>query len=112
MDEVGGTNEPPELKETGAANHAEGERAVVEISRGSLRQEGDLEFAGTVYIMEVRESARQRLDHRFHASDTGGKKVRIEEQFHWRHCRRSWLFLLRCTAASTALIQQSRNSCV
>src|SRR5215467_2711007 len=80
MDDVGGANEAPELKQARAADDAKRERAVVVMAGGSLRHESEVELARAVRIAEVGESARQGLHNSFDAADAGGEEMGVEEQ--------------------------------
>ena len=82
MNQVRCSNELPELKNAGLADYAERKFAVVVISRGSLRRQGGFELGRTFCIAQLREPAGKRKNNGFNATDAGGEKVGIDQEFH------------------------------
>jgi hypothetical protein len=78
MEDIAGANEPPELKKTWPANHAERKYAVVVISRGSLRHQGDFELSRAICIEQFDKSSGQRKNDGFHAADARSEKVGVD----------------------------------
>src|SRR5260370_9081971 len=66
------------------AHHTERKGAVVVMSRRSLCHQGDFELGRAVQIAQSGEPAGERLNDRLNATDAGGKKVRINQQPHFR----------------------------
>jgi hypothetical protein len=79
--EVAVSNELPKLSRAGLANHAKRKRRVVIDSCGSLRDDRNGKMARTATGSKVAETLGKRKNDTFDASDTWGKKMRIEQQF-------------------------------
>ena len=82
VEDIARANEAPELKQAWLANDAERKRAVIEIFCWFLRHQNDFEFAGAIRIAELGKAASKRKDDGLNATNTRGKKVRIDQQLH------------------------------
>lgn len=82
MDDIARANEAPELKQARPADYTERKRAVVVILRRFLRHQSDFEFADAVRIAQLGKPAGQGKNDGLDATNTGGKKVRIDQQLH------------------------------
>ena len=82
---IGSPNQIPQMNQTRPAHDTKWEPAVVELVRGSLRDNGDLEFRFSPRRTKPCEAPSQRQDDSLNAADARCKKVGIDQQLHPRN---------------------------